>query len=269
MKTKKKISLLLFVLIMPLIRLAAQTNKEDAVLIYQLAQEEFEKANYPKVIEYLDKVENLYPEMKTKTSYLKAKCFFNTLPESFAARDKKVRELRKVNYHSSFDKCSEKGGAYINYVTYSDMFINFNKKEKIQNIKAWSICDRVVSNDCFKLDFTAYSKCMEYINYYTVNGKDEEKKIELQKIKIQIEYTDEYNLVVTTELCNLGYEAQQKGDFLEAKKYYEKSRDFCKFKPLYFNPLFAANKNECCFFPNFDMDLAIESMNKKIMESGK
>ncbi len=271
MKTINFLLLIIFAFIIPIAKITAQTNNEEAILTYQLAQEEFDKANYTKAAQYLDKVEKLNPEAKIKASYLKAKCFFNTLPESFETKDRKNKEewglLSQRKYFNEYP--SNKGCAFVNYVTYSAMFANFNIKENIQNIKAWSICGRKVLDSTFNLDFTAYSMCMANINYYRINGKDEEKKSELLKLKIQIENTDEYNLVETTELCNLGWAEEQKGDFLEAKKYYEKSRDYCKFKPLYFNPLLEVKKNGCCFFPNFVMDLAIESMNKKIKESGK
>ncbi len=241
---------------------ATKEEEQEAILTYQLAQEEFDKANFAKAAQYLDKVEKLNPEAKIKASYLIAKCYSNMLPKSFARWDE---QAKTIHSHYINRDCPGQNGA----VTYDELLHNMYKVGKPDHkSNTWEICSRTYGNLTF--DFSAYLMCMENIAYYLPNGNDETKKTEMLKLKIQIENTDEYNLAETTTIYNQGYEAEQKGDFLQAKKYYENSRDFCKFKPLYFNPFLPENKKDaCCFFPNFDLDYAIDTMNKKIKESGK
>ena len=126
MKTKI-ILLSLFTFLLTTSKIAAQTNVEEAIATFQLAQDEFTRLQYAKALVYLDKVEKLNPDAKVKTSYLKAKCY----------------------------------------------------KEELQKNR-----DRV-NNRSVKM----YNECMACIGYYNSNGKDEEKKAELLKIKITLENT--------------------------------------------------------------------------------
>jgi|GEM_PF-2612561 len=267
MKKFKLIPILLLALIITN-KLTAQTqdNKEEAILTYQLAQDEFNKSNYIKALQYLDKVEQLNPNAKVRTSYLKAKCYANTLPESFIYRDKKIRDNFVAG--DPYDDCPAKRTRFTNYVHFADLLTNFNADDQIKN-NNWKCCNLTIGNGVFNVDFSIYAKCMESINYYRLNGIDEAKKTELLKLKIQIENTDEYNLYESTELYKLGLAEELKGNFSGAKNYYEKSKEYCKFKPLYFNPLLEIKADKCCFYPNFNLDLDIERMGNKIIGFSK
>ncbi len=137
------------ILVFPLLIMAktyAQNNDQEAQLTFSLAQEEMEKSGYDQAIVYLDKVDELNPEAKTKTSYLKAKC-----------------------YHS--------------LTTYE--------------------------HDNEKLD-KYYNGCLTNIKYYFDNGKDESKKTELLKIKIEVENSKGYRELKANKLA--AQEAKKNAD---------------------------------------------------------
>ena len=98
---------------------------EDAKLRYQMAMEQYEKKDYGKAIDNLNKIVELDSNARVKTSYLQAKCWENFLYQN---------------------------GTEARY----------------------------------------YVACLDFINYYIKNGKDEEKKTELRKMKITIEDNQDY-----------------------------------------------------------------------------
>ena len=82
----------------------AQTNIEEALTTYQLAQEEYDKAHYPKAIEYLDKVEKLNPEAKVKSSYLKAKCYESELFKTSTGYNAYFDCIKTISYYMNNGK---------------------------------------------------------------------------------------------------------------------------------------------------------------------
>lgn len=116
--------ILIFFCLITASHLISQTNAEETILIYNIAQGEYEAGNYSKAIEYLKKVDAMSPEAKTKTSYLNAIC------------------LDKLN--------------------------------PAQN------------------DLSLTYGCLGYIDFYMKNGKDSNKKMDLMKIKLNIQDNSNY-----------------------------------------------------------------------------
>lgn len=142
---KIKILLILFFALFMMAKTNAQTNNDEAVATFQMAQEKFDQGKYADAFNYLNKVDSLNPSAKTKTSYLKAKCAYKYSIESS---------------HQNF----------------------FN-------------------------DSIVYNYCLYYIKYYFDNGKDEDKKSELLKIKIEVENSEGYkNYLSTAKKNKLLYE---------------------------------------------------------------
>jgi hypothetical protein len=74
MKNIKFLLTSLFFILTISVKTNAQTENDEAVLTYQMAEEEYDKGNFNKAIFYLDKVEKISEEAKVRTSYLRAKC---------------------------------------------------------------------------------------------------------------------------------------------------------------------------------------------------
>ncbi len=99
---KIKTLLILFALL-GVVKIYGQTKEEDAITYYQLAQEQFDKGQFKDVLNYLNKVDALNPAAKTKTSYLKAKCYDNLIEQSYELKNDSMYVNLFNNIQNYFD----------------------------------------------------------------------------------------------------------------------------------------------------------------------
>ncbi len=158
MKSMKFISILLFASIITG-NLHAQGNSEEANLTYQLAQEEFEKANYSKAVEYLDKVDVINPEAKVKTSYLKAKCYEAQLFQPNTKDEAYMNCMKNVSYYISNGKDEEKE---------TEIFKLKLKLESDDNYMLIKEFENYTVKDCRGVIIKIFFECNDGKNFNTI-----------------------------------------------------------------------------------------------------
>lgn len=103
----------------------SQGVEQEAIAVYQLAQEEFDKNNVSQAINYLNKAEKIDIKSKIKTSYLKAKCYEKIIFDSYSIQDSSliINCLSSIKYYLDNGK--------------DDLKINelFKLKYKLENYK--------------------------------------------------------------------------------------------------------------------------------------
>jgi len=80
----------------------AQTSNEEAVATYQMAQEKFDQGQYKDALTFLDKVDELNSSAKTKTSHLKAKCYFKIINQNNYKKESQRNNCINCLNNSSF-----------------------------------------------------------------------------------------------------------------------------------------------------------------------
>ena len=215
--------------------LFGQSKEQEAKIMYQLAQEEYENNCFSKALDYLLKVEKISEPAAIKCSYLKARCYerqffhIDSIPFFRTLITKAASEKEKI------------------------LTTNYPYNEEYNFFKTYQI------------DYTPYLKFLDAANFYLQNGKDELKKNELIRIKLKVENSEEYNLVLITELYLKALNSIDSGNYTSALVKLEEAKKNSHFKSLFFNPLLPADIDEKnyrsptvkTYCPNFSIDLQI------------